>query len=72
MGNSFIIDFILKLYMFISPSLFLDDRTEDGLSFLRVERINTISSSERMNYGFDTSRERLDSTTIPFKIKYID
>jgi hypothetical protein len=39
--------------MFICPSLFLDDRTEDGLSFLRVERINTISSSERMNYSFE-------------------
>lgn len=44
--DSLELDIILKLYTVVYfPESFLDDRTEDGLSFLRVERINTISPS---------------------------
>lgn len=44
--DSYELDIILKLYTVVYfPESFLDDRTEDGLSFLRVERINTISPS---------------------------
>jgi hypothetical protein len=44
--DSLELDIILKLYTVVYfPESFLDDPTEDGLSFLRVERINTISPS---------------------------